>query len=303
MFSQSRGLPHSCSFHLLCVASVALGVYHSGMQYDDDIAFQRAIMANPADTTLKLVYADWLQERNDPRAEFVRAQVEGRALSPFGSAPEDVFEPVWVAFMTTLAQPFVPLTFREGEPGHPFTEPIGLRGPVAVFQSQYSTAEAWDAGLLADVEFLVRARWEDCAYGAADGPVFGFVCQLPFGHSPLTAREVLTTIKAASFRSEHIPNLDVIEIGYPGYHPDTANDEIHTDFANQYMFSHEAKDVEDTSTRSLKSYVSDARLWYVLLHVGEKPGAMVALLAVGRSPNGRRLVGAITSQMCHSLCE
>jgi uncharacterized protein (TIGR02996 family) len=46
------------------------------MQSDDDTAFQRAILANPADTTLKLVYADWLQEHDDPRAEFVRLQVE-----------------------------------------------------------------------------------------------------------------------------------------------------------------------------------------------------------------------------------
>ena len=46
------------------------------MQYDDDIAFQRAILANPADTTLKLVYADWLQDRGDPRAEYVRLQVQ-----------------------------------------------------------------------------------------------------------------------------------------------------------------------------------------------------------------------------------
>lgn len=46
------------------------------MQYDDDIAFQRAILANPADITLKLVYADWLQERDDLRADFVRIQVE-----------------------------------------------------------------------------------------------------------------------------------------------------------------------------------------------------------------------------------
>ncbi|MBN9121631.1 MAG: TIGR02996 domain-containing protein [Planctomycetes bacterium] len=30
------------------------------MRYEDDITFQRAILANPADTTLKLVYADWL---------------------------------------------------------------------------------------------------------------------------------------------------------------------------------------------------------------------------------------------------
>jgi uncharacterized protein (TIGR02996 family) len=46
------------------------------MQYEDDIAFQRAILANPSDTTLKLVYADWLQDRSDPRAEYVRLQIE-----------------------------------------------------------------------------------------------------------------------------------------------------------------------------------------------------------------------------------
>jgi uncharacterized protein (TIGR02996 family) len=273
------------------------------MQHTDDIAFQRAILANPSDTTLKLVYADWLQERNDPRADYVRLQVEkrfafGQRLAELGCG----LDPGWVAFMETLSQPFQPLTFRERAPAHPFTEPIGLRGQVAVFESQYRTTDAWDAGLLEDIGFLVNAGWVDCAYGAADGPMFGFVCELSFDHAPLTAREVLTTIKAANFRSEHIPNLDVTAIGYPGYHPHTMNDEIHTDFAEQYMFSREAGDIEDTSTRGLKSYVSDGRLWYVLLHIGEKPTDVV-LLAVGKSPNGKRLVGAITSQMCHSLCE
>src|SRR5262249_54663243 len=51
------------------------GGSHSTMQHDDDTAFRRAILASPADTTLKLVYADWLQEHDDPRAEFVRLQV------------------------------------------------------------------------------------------------------------------------------------------------------------------------------------------------------------------------------------
>jgi uncharacterized protein (TIGR02996 family) len=44
------------------------------MHYDDAV-FQRAILVTPADTTLKLVYADWLQEHDDLRAEFVRLQV------------------------------------------------------------------------------------------------------------------------------------------------------------------------------------------------------------------------------------
>jgi uncharacterized protein (TIGR02996 family) len=266
------------------------------MHYDDDIAFQRAILANPADTTLKLVYADWLQDRADPRAEFVRAQVEGRAL------PKGAFDPAWVAFMTTLAQPFAPFMFQDGEPGHPFTEPIGDRGEVVAFESQYRHADDWSEGLLADLAFLTSVKWGECCYGAADCPMNGFVCELPTAGSALTARNALAAIKAADFQSEHIATLDATDIPYPGYHPHTVNDEIHTDFRRQKMFRREgARD--DGNHGRLKRHVLNGHLWYVLLHIGERPCAVVTLLAVGRSPHGKRLVGAITSQMCHNLCD
>lgn len=58
------------------------------MPFDDDTAFQRAILADPADTTLKLVDADWLQERDDPRAQFVRLQVEPHAAGGTAAAVE-----------------------------------------------------------------------------------------------------------------------------------------------------------------------------------------------------------------------
>lgn len=74
---------------------------------DDDKAFLRTILSNPAELTGWLVYADWLDERDDLRAEFVRLQarrsdagltqterfgVEGRLeeLVP-------LFDPDWVA--------------------------------------------------------------------------------------------------------------------------------------------------------------------------------------------------------------
>ena len=41
----------------------------------DDHAFLRAVMANPADKLLRLVYADWLDERGDPRGEYLRVQI------------------------------------------------------------------------------------------------------------------------------------------------------------------------------------------------------------------------------------
>ncbi len=41
----------------------------------DGEALLRAVIAFPADDTVRLVYADWLEELGDPRAEFIRIQV------------------------------------------------------------------------------------------------------------------------------------------------------------------------------------------------------------------------------------
>ena len=42
------------------------------MTHDD--AFLQDILANPDDDTPRLIYADWLEERGDPRGEFIRVQ-------------------------------------------------------------------------------------------------------------------------------------------------------------------------------------------------------------------------------------
>src|SRR5262245_25055524 len=42
----------------------------------DDRGFIRAILDYPEELTNWLVYADWLDERGDPRAEFLRLMVE-----------------------------------------------------------------------------------------------------------------------------------------------------------------------------------------------------------------------------------
>jgi uncharacterized protein (TIGR02996 family) len=47
----------------------------SALMGDED-GFLRAIADTPEDDAPRLVYADWLDERNDPRGEFVRVQVE-----------------------------------------------------------------------------------------------------------------------------------------------------------------------------------------------------------------------------------
>ena len=42
--------------------------------------FVRAIAADPDDEATRLVYADWLEERDDPLGEFLRLQCQGRRL-------------------------------------------------------------------------------------------------------------------------------------------------------------------------------------------------------------------------------
>jgi uncharacterized protein (TIGR02996 family) len=42
----------------------------------DDQGFRSALLADPEDTTTRLVYADWLEERDDPRGEFLRLECE-----------------------------------------------------------------------------------------------------------------------------------------------------------------------------------------------------------------------------------
>src|SRR5207248_1944325 len=41
-------------------------------------AFLRAIAADPADESNRLVYADWLEERGDPRGEYIRLRLKVR---------------------------------------------------------------------------------------------------------------------------------------------------------------------------------------------------------------------------------
>jgi uncharacterized protein (TIGR02996 family) len=47
-----------------------------------DNAFLQDIGNDPGDDTVRLIYADWLTEQDDPRGEFIRVQVHLASLSP-----------------------------------------------------------------------------------------------------------------------------------------------------------------------------------------------------------------------------
>ncbi len=75
----------------------------------EDEVFMQAIFDDPADETPRLVYADWLEEQDDPRGQYLRAESKWAAPWRDGSAPADSpelraaaagLDPLWVLRLT-----------------------------------------------------------------------------------------------------------------------------------------------------------------------------------------------------------
>lgn len=108
----------------------------------DQAAFQEAIVARPDDDTPRLIYADWLEERGDPRGAFVRAQCALERLSaddPRRPALEDEADDLLAAHGEEWAAPLRGVArgwrFRRG-----FVEHVEADGETFL-----SRAEAWFA--------------------------------------------------------------------------------------------------------------------------------------------------------------
>ncbi len=101
----------------------------------DDEAFLRAIAAAPADDAPRLVYADWLDERGDPRADFLRAEVAfAGAVTDAGRAElldrrARVDPGWWPRLARAAAGP--PSVFRCAACGLPLTGPLWPLADVA----------------------------------------------------------------------------------------------------------------------------------------------------------------------------
>ncbi len=54
---------------------------------NEEAAFLKAIAKNPKDETARLVFADWLQDRDDPRAPWVRDAIIWEWMKPDGKDP------------------------------------------------------------------------------------------------------------------------------------------------------------------------------------------------------------------------
>jgi uncharacterized protein (TIGR02996 family) len=91
-------------------------------------AFLRAVIAEPDEDAPRLVYADWLEERGDPRGEFIRLQCTlaarepRRDLAARADALREEHEDEWVGPIRGLAQGW---KFRRG-----FIEDVTVAGPT-----------------------------------------------------------------------------------------------------------------------------------------------------------------------------
>lgn len=93
---------------------------------NEDEAFIRAIRETPDDETARLVYTDWLDDRDDPRGDYLRAEAEWVALQPSDEQYRSLFrqisqlaatlDPAWFAIVSRMGyivqQAWKPLTFR-----------------------------------------------------------------------------------------------------------------------------------------------------------------------------------------------
>jgi uncharacterized protein (TIGR02996 family) len=68
----------------------------------DEEPFIRAIVDSPGDETPRMVYADWLEERGDPRGAYLRAEQEAARTGDTSKIQELAagLDPVWVARVT-----------------------------------------------------------------------------------------------------------------------------------------------------------------------------------------------------------
>lgn len=206
-------------------------------------------------------------------------------------------------------------------------ESLPLKTPLLIYDRLISldaellSSNSNDKHLLMDQEFLRSLELGECTYGAASCPVHPFVCNFTGQAGNPRAKDILDSLRVINFRSEHIKTLDAELVPWPGYHPGTENDEIHNDYAHQNLFGIRYQDEggwgdrvgpipPDSGTHGkLLQYVSNNKLWYVLLHSWVPTSddwprqREVLLFAVGPSEDGCRLVGVISHQLCHNLCD
>lgn len=151
----------------------------------EDEPFIRAILATPDDRTVRLVYADWLDDRGDPRAEYLRLQSrivgmlpgsdERRAAREQLTALQHGFPSWWLAAMGFFAVPREPNRGRIEEAARLLNRPVTFTNDASYEVTICAAATSGLTGALAYLEVRQQQRggFHDITYTlrlrAADG--------------------------------------------------------------------------------------------------------------------------------------
>jgi hypothetical protein len=208
-----------------------------------------------------------------------------------------------------MPHPFQVVTFSS-KPGElPLREQIGLRGRIATFESQFG--DGFDKNAEADIEFLSSLSLGKCAYGASDCQIYPFIYAPTTPHHSLPqCSTILTHLGVKAFKGQSSLNLDSENIHLEERYRGTQSDEIHTDPEDQFIFSTVGENLDSMATHNkLRERVLNKHLYYVLLHTMPRQfdkywfSDWVILFALGVSTQTGSLIGVVTHQACHNLCD
>jgi uncharacterized protein (TIGR02996 family) len=152
----------------------------------DEAGFLQAILAAPEDTALRLVYADWLEERGDIRGEFVRLDVALRAM-PGDAVDYAALAMRWEELRTQMSPAWLLAVL-----GDEAQIPLPLRG---WYLGDYLLPYDWDAylKLYADGFWIYTDSYEtafsfDDFLASLD--LEGVKAQFPRGHTARNGRSI-----------------------------------------------------------------------------------------------------------------
>ncbi len=141
----------------------------------EDEAFVARLRAKPDDETARLVYADWLDERDDPRGAYLRAEAAWVALQPQDEEYRPLYrelsrraaalEPTWLVSATRVGH----LVRTVCEPGPSYTVPPQPDPPPALAELRALYTEAFGTDAVTErfclpVDYLAFVS----LYGGAD---------------------------------------------------------------------------------------------------------------------------------------
>jgi len=155
-------------------------------------AFLQDIIDDPDDDTVRLIYADWLTEQDDPRGEFIRVQIQLEGLSQRDPRwPELVqrqlnllqaHQEEWAAPLRGLVRRF---HFRRGFPDEvlltvqEFLDRADTLLSVVPFVQLHLLRPSSQLHLLADCEALTRLKSLALSYGHLNDRAVGELTRLP----------------------------------------------------------------------------------------------------------------------------